>query len=229
MHRRQVIKINVLGEQLKYAKVMKEKIQRKVDHVLLKMDATTQSYSKMRRISSRLAFGSLVKHQISNENERQSSTINNHTTNELSSNLRSLRHNYIQAKIPRNQLHLIVEQGGWNHDIYLQFKRELNIIDSSNSLDLIRHVTYNISLLLKENGSVPEKPLMEHFQQHQILFVADFELLLIRFGMVALEDLTDLLVVSRLAKANEVESYAKRIFCLNVNMFICLLFPNKNI
>jgi hypothetical protein len=59
---------------------------------------------------------------------------------------------------------------------------------------------------------------MKHFKQHQILFLADFELLLIRYGMVALEDLIDLLVVSRLAKANEIKSYAKEIFCLNVSI-----------
>lgn len=137
----------------------------------------------------------------------------------LSSDLRSLRHHYIQSKIPRNQLHLLVEQGGWDQSTYLKFKRELNIIDSDNSLELIRHITHNISVLLKENGSVGEQPLMKHFQNHPILFHADFQLLLMRHGMVALEDLMDLLIVSRLAKANEIESYAKAIFCLNVSVY----------
>jgi len=215
MRQRQVIQTNILGDQLKYAKIAKEKVQRKVDHVLSKMDENTYSYSKM---SSRLTSSSLSKPRVSTESEQQSSTMNKTITNESSPDLRSLRHNYIQAKIPRNQLHLLVEQGGWNDDIYLEFKRELDIIDSDNSLDLIRHITYNVSLLIKENGSVGEKPLMKHFKQHQILFLADFELLLIRYGMVALEDLIDLLVVSRLAKANEIKSYAKEIFCLNVSI-----------
>jgi hypothetical protein len=211
MRRRQVIQTTILNDQLKYAKIAKEKVQRKVDHVLLKTDENPQSYSKQTPVSSRLTSSSLVKHHLS--------IVEEPTNNESSPDLRSLRHNYIQAKIPRNQLNLLVEQGGWNHDVYNEFKRELDIIDSDNSLDLIRHITYNISLLLKENGSIAEKPLMQHFQQHQILFLADFQLLLSRYGIVALEDLIDLLVVSRLAKAQEIESYAKRIFCLNVNIY----------
>ena len=127
-----------------------------------------------------------------------------------------------QAKIPRNQLHLLVEQGGWDNEIYLQFKHELDIIDSDNSLNLIQYITHNISLLLKENGSIGEKPLMKHFREHHILFQTDFDLLLNRYGMVALEDLVDLLVVSRLARPDEIELYAKRIFCLNVILFFFL-------
>ena len=38
--------------------------------------------------------------------------------------------------------------------------------------------------------------------------------------MVALEDLIDLLTVSKLAKVNEIKSYAKPIFCLNVNIHL---------
>ncbi|CAF3255526.1 unnamed protein product, partial [Rotaria sp. Silwood2] len=216
MRRRQVIQTNILSDQIKNTKIAKEKVQRKVDHVLLKKDDNTQSYSKSTPISSHLTYNSLVKqHKSILEKDQQLLTVNTNINNDLAPNLRSLRHNYIQAKIPRNQLHLLVEQGGWNHDTYLEFKRELNIIDSDNSLDLIRHITYNISLLIKENGSVTEKPLMKHFQQHSILFHADFQLLLIRYGIVALEDLIDLLIVSKLAKVDEIKSYAKTIFCLN--------------
>ena len=205
MRRRQVIPMNGLATQLNSLKLAKEKVQRKVDHVLSKMDENLPSYSK----TSRFTLGSLAKQPIINENETLRSP-----------DLRSLRHHYIQAKIPRNQLHLLVEQGGWTNEIYLQFKRELDIIDSDNSLELIRHITHNISLLLKENGSIAEKVLRKHFQQHQSLFLTDFELLLIRYGMVALEDLIDLLVVSKLARTEEIESYAKRIFCLNVNKYM---------
>ncbi|CAF3805843.1 unnamed protein product [Rotaria sp. Silwood1] len=115
---------------------------------------------------------------------------------------------------------------GWKNDIYLEFKRELNIIDSDNSLDSIRHITYNILLLIKENDSITKKPLMKHFQQHQIIFHADFQLLLIRYGMTVLEDLMDLLIVSKLAKTGEIKSYAKTIFCLNIiiNMLICYIY-----
>ncbi|CAF3346668.1 unnamed protein product [Rotaria sp. Silwood2] len=229
MRRRQVIQTNILSDQIKNTKIAKEKVQRKVDHVLLKKDDNTQSYSKSTPISSHLTYNSLVKqHKSILEKDQQLLTVNTNINNDLAPNLRSLRHNYIQAKIPRNQLHLLVEQGGWNHDTYLEFKRELNIIDSDNSLDLIRHITYNISLLIKENGSVTEKPLMKHFQQHSILFHADFQLLLIRYGIVALEDLIDLLIVSKLAKVDEIKSYAKTIFCLNVNKFMEISKSQEN-
>ncbi|CAF4959362.1 unnamed protein product, partial [Rotaria sp. Silwood1] len=66
------------------------------------------------------------------------------------------------------------------------------------------------------NGSIAEKPLMKHFQQQQILFHVDFQLLLIRYDMIALEDLMVLLIVSKLAKPNEIKSYAKTIFRLNL-------------
>jgi hypothetical protein len=202
MRRRQVVQINHFGIHLNSLKLAKEKVQTKVDNVLSKMDDNIQSYSK-------LTFGSLAKQQqISTDNQ------------ESSPNLRSLCHHFIQAKIPRNQLGLLVEQGGWNNEIYLQFKHELDIIDSDNSLELIRHITHNISLLLKENGSIGENPLNKHFQYHQNLFLADFELLLIRYGMVDLEDLIDLLIVSKLARREDIQSYAKRIFCLNVNKFM---------
>ncbi|CAF2090467.1 unnamed protein product, partial [Rotaria magnacalcarata] len=56
---------------------------------------------------------------------------------------------------------------------------------------------------------------MKYFQQHQILFHADFQLLLIRYGMIALENIMVLLSVSKLAKPNEIKSYSKTIFCLN--------------
>ncbi|CAF1261150.1 unnamed protein product [Adineta steineri] len=217
IRRRQVIQTNILSDQLKHIKIVKEKVQRKVDHVLSKMDDNTHIYSKMKQISSRLTSNNLTKHDLSIVNEQQLSTIDKNIT---SPDLRSLRHNYIQAKIPQNQLHLLVEQGGWTNDIYLEFKRELDIIDSDNLLDLIRYITKNISLLIKQNGSVTEKPLMKYFQEHQILFLTDFQLLLTRYGMVSLEDLIDLLVVSRLAKADEIKSYAKNIFCLNINKFI---------
>ncbi|CAF4976913.1 unnamed protein product, partial [Rotaria sp. Silwood1] len=229
MRRRQVIQTNILSDQIKNAKIVKEKVQRKVDHALLKMDENIQSFSKPTQISSRLKYNSLVKqHKSLIENNQKLLIIDKNINNELLPNLRSLRHNYIQTKIPRNQLHLLVEQGGWNNDIYLEFKRELNIIDSNNSLDLIRHITYNISLLIKENGSIAEKPLMKHFQQHQILFHADFQLLLIRYGMIALEDLIDLLIVSKLAKPDEIKSYAKTIFCLNVNKFMEISKSQEN-
>ena len=201
MRRREVVQINHYGIQLKSLKLAKEKVQRKVDNVLSKMDENTPTYSK-------LTFGSLATQQITSD------------TQQSSPNLRSLRHNYIQAKIPRNQLGLLVEQGGWNNDIYLQFKHELDTIDSDNSLELIRHITHNISLLLKENGSIGEQPLNKYFQHHQNLFLADLELLLIRYGMVELDDLIDLLVVSKVARREEIESYAKRIFCLNVNKYM---------
>lgn len=198
MRRYHVVQTTLLGDQLKKTKITKEKVQRKVDNVLLKSDENPSSSS--RATISRLTNASFIKQQTP------------------SPNLRSLRHDFIQAKIPRNQLHLLVEQGGWNHETYLEFKRELHIIDSDNSLDLIRHITHHIALLLKENGSIDEQPLMKHFQHHQILFLADFELLLIRYGMVALEDLMDLLIVSKLAKAEEIKSYAKPMSCLNVNI-----------
>ncbi|CAF1561008.1 unnamed protein product [Adineta steineri] len=217
IRRRQVIQTNILSDQLKHIKIVKEKVQRKVDHVLSKMDDNTHIYSKMKQISSRLTSNNLTKHDLSLANEQQISTIDKNVT---LPDLRSLRHNYIQAKIPRNQLHLLVEQGGWTNDIYLEFKRELDIIDSDNSLDLIRYITKNISLLIKQNGSITEEPLIKYFQEHQILFLTDFELLLTRYGMVSLEDLIDLLVVSRLAKADEIKAYAKNIFCLNINKFI---------
>jgi hypothetical protein len=204
--------MNILTDQIKSTKIAKEKVQRKVDHVLSKMDENIPSNSKM---SSR--FTTLLKPHQSIESDQ---SINKNTPNNPSPDLRSLRHNYIQAKIPRNQLHFLAEQGGWEEDTYLQFKRELDIIDSDNSLNLIQHITRNISLLLQENGSIGEKPLMKHFRQHHILFLADFQLLMNRYGMVALEDLVDLLVVSRLARADEIEVYAKGIFCLNVNIDI---------
>ncbi|CAF5127576.1 unnamed protein product [Rotaria sp. Silwood1] len=96
----------------------------------------------------------------------------------------------------------------------------------TNILNSIRHITYNILLLIKENDSITKKPLMKHFQQHQIIFHADFQLLLIRYGMTVLEDLMDLLIVSKLAKTGEIKSYAKTIFCLNIiiNMLICYIY-----
>ncbi|CAF3805470.1 unnamed protein product [Rotaria sp. Silwood1] len=97
------------------------------------------------------------------------------------------------------------------------------------SLDLIRHITYNISLLIKENGSIAEKPLMKHFQQQQILFHVDFQLLLIRYDMIALEDLMVLLIVSKLAKPNEIKSYAKTIFRLNINKFMEISKSQENV
>ncbi|CAF4351329.1 unnamed protein product, partial [Rotaria sordida] len=110
MRRRQVIQTNILSNQIKSTKIAKEKVQRKVDHVLLKIDENIQSYSKPTQISSHLTYNNLIKqHKSIIENNQQLLTINN----ELLPNLRTLRHNYIQSKIPRNQLHLLVEQGGW--------------------------------------------------------------------------------------------------------------------
>lgn len=209
MHRRDVIPIHQLGLQIKSIKLTREKVQRKVDIVLSKKDDNPSFSSKQTTKFSRMTFGNSPPSEIS--------------TLESSPDLRSLRHQYLQARIARNQLHLLVEQGGWKNEIHLQFKRELDIIDSDNFLDLIRHITENISILLKENGSIGEKPLKKHFQQHRSLFLADVEFLLIRYGMVALEDLFDLLVVSKLARAEEIESYAKRIFCLNVNQYRTIL------
>lgn len=212
MRRREVVQINHYGIQLNSLKLAKEKVQRKVDNVLSKMDENITSKS------SRFIFGSLAQQQQISSDHQESSL-----------NLRSLRHHYIQAKIPRNQLNLLVEQGGWNNEIYLQFKHELDIIDSDNSLELIRHITRNISLLLKENGSIGEQPLNKYFQHHQNLFLADFELLLIRYGMIELDDLIDLLIISKLARKEEIESYAKRIFCLNVNKFMEIFKSQDNI
>ena len=210
LRRREVVQIGVLADHLKSTKKAKEKLQRKVDDALTKMDdLATPSYSRMTHRSTRLTAGSLIKHPPS--------TNSNPVVQSPSPDLRSLRHHYLQAKIPRHQLPLLVEQGGWHQRVYLEFKRELDIIDSDNALDLIRYITSQISLLLKENGSVAEPVLVKHFDEHRILFLADFQLLLTRFGMVALEDLTDLLMISRLAKASEVGSYAKNVFCLNVN------------
>ncbi|CAF5039532.1 unnamed protein product, partial [Rotaria sp. Silwood1] len=213
MRRRQVIQTNILSDQIKNAKIVKEKVQRKVDHALLKMDENIQSFSKPTQISSRLKYNSLVKqHKSLIENNQKLLIIDKNINNELLPNLRSLRHNYIQTKIPRNQLHLLVEQG----------------CGCGCSLDLIRHITYNISLLIKENGSIAEKPLMKYFQQYQILFHADFQLLLIRYDMIALEDLMVLLIVSKLAKPNEIKSYAKTIFCLNINKFMEISKSQEN-
>ncbi|CAF1558282.1 unnamed protein product, partial [Rotaria sp. Silwood1] len=83
--------------------------------------------------------------------------------------------------------------------------------------------------LIKENGSIAEKPLMKYFQQYQILFHADFQLLLIRYDMIALEDLMVLLIVSKLAKPNEIKSYAKTTFCLNVNKFMEISKSQENV
>ncbi|CAF0923040.1 unnamed protein product [Adineta ricciae] len=212
MRRHQVIQLSTIINLLKHAKINKEKVQRKVDNVLSKMDENTHSSSKM----TRPTFNRMPKQQSSIQNELQPST---NTTRDPLLNLRSLRHHYIQAKIPQNQLHLLVEQGGWSEQIHLEFKRELDVIDADNSLDLIRYMIKSISLLIEENGSVEEKSLMKHFQQHEILFTADFDLLLMRYGMVTLEDLIDLFVVSRLAKPDDIKSYSRRIFCLNVNTF----------
>ncbi|UJR31391.1 hypothetical protein I4U23_018885 [Adineta vaga] len=220
MRQRQVIQIHAIIDHLKHAQIAKEKVQRKVEHVLLKMDENVHSSSRMFHLTS----SSITKHRLSAQ-----TPATNNINNESSLDLRSLRRHYIQAKISRNQLHLLAEQGGWSEQIYIEFKRELEIIDSDNSLDLIRHIIKNISLLIKENGSVAEKPLMTYYQQHQILFMADFDLLLTRFGMVTLEDLIDLLVVSRLAKANEIESYAKQIFCLNINTFVKISKSHEDI
>lgn len=196
MHRHEVVQTNILVNQLNSIRKTKEKVQRKVDNVLSKIEDHPQSkFTKQPEIDQQPSL-----------------------------NLRLLRQNYIQSKIPRNQLHLLIEQGGWNNDIYQEFKHELEIIDSDNSLDLIQHITKNISLLLKENGSIAEKPLLKHFQQHPILFLADFEFLLKRYGMVDLEDLINLLIVSKLTTRKEIESYAKDIFCLNVNR---ILFRNS--
>ncbi|CAF3631566.1 unnamed protein product [Rotaria sp. Silwood1] len=138
---------------------LKEKVQRKVDNALLKMDENMELFSKPTQILSCLTYNSFVKqHKSLMENNQKLLIIDKNINNELLPNKRSLRHNYIQTKIPRNQLHLLVEQDDWNKDIYFEFKHELNIIDSNNSLDLIRHITYNISLLIKENDSISGKP-----------------------------------------------------------------------
>ncbi|CAF1340332.1 unnamed protein product [Rotaria sp. Silwood1] len=184
MHRCQVIQTNILSDQIKNAKIVKEKVQRKVDHALLKIDENIQSFSKPTQILSRLTYNSLVKQYKSLiESNQELLIIDKNINNELLPNLRSL-----------------LEQG----------------CGCGCSLDLIRHITYNISLLIKENGSIAEKPLMKHFQQQQILFHVDFQLLLIRYDMIALEDLMVLLIVSKLAKPNEIKSYAKTIFRLNL-------------
>ncbi|CAF4976636.1 unnamed protein product, partial [Rotaria sp. Silwood1] len=123
---------------------LKEKVQRKVDNALLKMDENMELFSKPTQILSCLTYNSFVKqHKSLMENNQKLLIIDKNINNELLPNKRSLRHNYIQTKIPRNQLHLLVEQDDWNKDIYFEFKHELNIIDSNNSLDLIRHITYN--------------------------------------------------------------------------------------
>ncbi|CAF0920812.1 unnamed protein product [Adineta ricciae] len=222
MRRRQVIQLSTIINLLKHAKINKEKVQRKVDNVLSKMDENTHLSSKM----ARSTFNRMTKRRSSIQNELHPST---NTTHESLLNLRSLRHHYIQAKIPRNQLHLLVEQGSWSEQIHLEFKHELDIIDADNSLDLIRYMIKSISSLIEENGSVGEKPLMKHFQQHEILFTADFDLLLMRYGMVTLEDLIDLFVVSRLAKPDDIKSYARRIFCLNVKTFVDISKSHEDI
>ncbi|CAF1237646.1 unnamed protein product [Rotaria sp. Silwood1] len=143
MRQCQVIQTNILTDQRKNTKIVKEK----------------KLFSKPTQILSRLTYNSFVKqHKFLIETNQGLLIIDKNINNELLLNLRSLRHNYIQTKIPRNQLHLLVEQDDWNNDIYPEFKHELNIIDSNNSLDLIRHITYNISLLIKENDSISGKP-----------------------------------------------------------------------
>ncbi|CAF5094474.1 unnamed protein product [Rotaria sp. Silwood1] len=128
MRRRQVIQTNILSDQIKTVKIVKEKVQRTVDHALLKMDENIQSFSKPIQISSRLTYNSLVKqHKSLIENNQELLIIDKNINNELLPNLRSLRHNYIQTKIPRNQLHLLVEQG----------------CGCGCSLDLIRHIIYH--------------------------------------------------------------------------------------
>ncbi|CAF1326059.1 unnamed protein product [Rotaria sp. Silwood1] len=128
MRRRQVIQTNILSDQIKTVKIVKEKAQRTVDHALLKMDENIQSFSKPIQISSRLTYNSLVKqHKSLIENNQELLIIDKNINNELLPNLRSLRHNYIQTKIPRNQLHLLVEQG----------------CGCGCSLDLIRHIIYH--------------------------------------------------------------------------------------
>ncbi|CAF1672307.1 unnamed protein product, partial [Rotaria magnacalcarata] len=61
MRRRQVIQTNILSDQIKNAKIVKEKVQRKVDHALLKIDEDIQSFSKPTQMLSRLTYNSLVK------------------------------------------------------------------------------------------------------------------------------------------------------------------------
>ena len=133
-----------------------------------------------------------------------------------SKTLRSLRHHYLQAKIPRDQLRLLIEQGGWSEQIAEQFQNELNLVDSQNSLELIRHLRREIVRLFNENGAVDQNILQEHFQNHFILIDADFKFLLKRSGLIALKDLNDLLLVCRLIKPNQIESYGKSMFALNV-------------
>lgn len=191
LRRREVIQINHLAKQLNSIKKLKEKVQRKVDNVLLKIEDNAQTKSNHSEI-----------------NDQQTLL-----------NLRLLRHHYVQSKIPRNQLHLLIKQGGWSNDIHEKFQNELQIIDSDNSLNLIQYITKTIKLLIEENGSVAEEPLSNYFQQHQILFQVDFQYLLHRYGMIDLDDLIDLLLVSKLTTRKEIQSYTKTISCLNVNKF----------
>ncbi|CAF5187917.1 unnamed protein product, partial [Rotaria sp. Silwood1] len=72
----------------------KGKVQRKVDHALLKMNENIQSFSKPTQILSRLTYNSLVKqHESLIENNQELLVIDKNINNELLPNLRSLRHN----------------------------------------------------------------------------------------------------------------------------------------
>ncbi|CAF1558346.1 unnamed protein product, partial [Rotaria sp. Silwood1] len=94
MRRRQVIQTNILSDQIKTVKIVKEKVQRKVDHALLKIDENIQSFSKPIQISSRLTYNSLVKqHKFLIETNQELLIIDKNINNELLPNLRSLRHN----------------------------------------------------------------------------------------------------------------------------------------
>jgi hypothetical protein len=130
--------------------------------------------------------------------------------------LRYLRHQYVQANCSRDRLAILIKQGGWSQQTFLQFKQELDIIESDNVLALTQYIKGQVAALIDENGALEESVLLQYVDEHRILLLSDFQLLLRRCGLIECDDLIDLLVVSRVARRSDIETYATANFCLNV-------------
>jgi hypothetical protein len=207
------VSIKNIAVELLSIKIKKENRQRKVTDVLNKIDHISNGISSN---LSHVQSTRLMKSQRRIEQDKSCPFVYD---------LRSLRHHYLQSNMTREQLHILVEQGGWTRRIYDKFKHELNLIHSDHSLDLIRYILSEIAQLLKVNGSIAEANLRKHFRQHRSLFLADFEYLLTRFGLVAFDDLVDLLLVCRMVNINDIQIYGKDTRCLNVSHIQWLIIP----
>ena len=81
--------------------------------------------------------------------------------------LRSLRHRLLQARLLPNQLQIVIKQGGWSNEVGTKFRRKWQIVEWDNALELIRHITEQISVILRENGGPSdERLLIERFREH---------------------------------------------------------------